>query len=830
MELRDSRPDAAWAVGRPARTTLSPYPVIGRDQEIERLVDALQHGSRRIAIVGPAGMGKSVLVREALAGLPDPFDAPVVWCDLHGARSHACLRAALGRSLDISPHGTTRAQAHQNALTRALASRGRSVLVLDGIHSLSWVEDLLQTWLTDTQTVVLLTSRDDRSHSCADFTLHLRGLDESVMEVLLRRQRLCERPTDPLSQKAWGLIQASGGNPRVLELLACDWLEAADAATAQRHSPSTEHLLRMGWEREAPEGRNALLHLAPWSGPMGTDVAVRLSGMPEVHLNRLARCGWLNHDTASGGFTVPADVRTFVREMDPSGYAAAVPACVGVCLAPLETQLSDVFDGGVDAVLNAVVEVRTVIEGFLDDLAELDHLDPEQRQAVFRTAHVLHETSDDGVSPAHGQVVERALGQEQEGLLAAQAATALVKPLLLDGRFDDAIRYADIAELGANRAGSPAAAASALVARSLALARSGRPREAVEAADRALLAFRLIRHTWGEARALLEQASWLSSLGNRDEAMAGFDRARVLFRRVSHGQGQSRALAGSGVILMEEGNHRAARERFEEATDVADRTRAQRMALVARGYLGLLHMLDGGPDEAAEQLAAVVQRAGEVGDVLAESYFAALACSAFALCGEIPRADAYWEQAIAGLPPGTSFHTAARIHHGLLALARSRTADEPDATDLVGAALAARALATPTALAESDDVRLASRLLDRAIAASRHPASSPPPPARPRMLVAADGTWFNVGNGLVTLNHRPLLCSLLKSLVQASSRGTLLSARALIALLWPEEDLLPSVAMNRLNVALSTLRKAGLREHLLREPDGYRLADGVSIE
>lgn len=57
-----------------------------------------------------------------------------------------------------------------------------------------------------------------------------------------------------------------------------------------------------------------------------------------------------------------------------------------------------------------------------------------------------------------------------------------------------------------------------------------------------------------------------------------------------------------------------------------------------------------------------------------------------------------------------------------------------------------------------------------------------------------------------------------------------MSADALFRLGWPGERVLTAAARNRLQVALSMLRKAGLGERLVRTGDGYRLAGAVRVE
>jgi DNA-binding winged helix-turn-helix (wHTH) protein len=59
--------------------------------------------------------------------------------------------------------------------------------------------------------------------------------------------------------------------------------------------------------------------------------------------------------------------------------------------------------------------------------------------------------------------------------------------------------------------------------------------------------------------------------------------------------------------------------------------------------------------------------------------------------------------------------------------------------------------------------------------------------------------------------------------------GKVMLPGELIAAVWPGEIIAPHAAKNRLHVALSALRKAGLAEIIQRVDGGYRLDPGVPI-
>ncbi len=64
---------------------------------------------------------------------------------------------------------------------------------------------------------------------------------------------------------------------------------------------------------------------------------------------------------------------------------------------------------------------------------------------------------------------------------------------------------------------------------------------------------------------------------------------------------------------------------------------------------------------------------------------------------------------------------------------------------------------------------------------------------------------------------------------RADEPSEITSPEALIAAVWPGEHIAPNAAKNRLHVALSALRKAGLAEIIQRVDGGYRLDPEIAI-
>ncbi|MEZ4449019.1 MAG: FHA domain-containing protein [Nannocystaceae bacterium] len=104
--------------------------------------------------------------------------------------------------------------------------------------------------------------------------------------------------------------------------------------------------------------------------------------------------------------------------------------------------------------------------------------------------------------------------------------------------------------------------------------------------------------------------------------------------------------------------------------------------------------------------------------------------------------------------------------------------------------------------------------------------------AAPALRVDREGRWFEAPpQGRVEVGHRKPLARILAALVaqQAAAPGVPSSLAELRAAGWPDERVLERAGANRVHVALTTLRKLGLRELLLRRDDGYLLHPDVVV-
>ncbi|MFO0755130.1 MAG: tetratricopeptide repeat protein [Byssovorax sp.] len=312
--------------------------------------------------------------------------------------------------------------------------------------------------------------------------------------------------------------------------------------------------------------------------------------------------------------------------------------------------------------------------------------------------------------------------------------------------------------------------------------------------------------------------------------------------------------AGLGTLHLERGLLDLALGHYQNALAIAGRIGARRNEMLIHGYIGLLYFDRGDLAAAEESLRRALVLSTAAGYGITEGNQRAVLGAVLASLGRGEEAEVQLDKARSRLASHLFWGRVAIIHHGHLDLWHAREHEargNHKQAEIHRAAASARAAAAHTEDSElaacggpkraivniSDDARIAARILNRAIAASAppkaiEPESSPTPrPARVagppgRLVAAADGSWFEVGDGgLVSLERRTTLRTLLGALVDLHQRspGAGLSSPDLIAICWPGERLQRTSALNRLRVAFSTLRDLGLRDVVIHDRRGYLL-------
>ncbi len=385
---------------------------------------------------------------------------------------------------------------------------------------------------------------------------------------------------------------------------------------------------------------------------------------------------------------------------------------------------------------------------------------------------------------------ERALAIHRRSQDVAGEAKTLVRfgyAAFLRRRLDRGIPLFEEAIAAAVRSGDPAL--EALAHRYLAYVRfmRGDLEESMASFDRAIEAGTRMGKAFRPELLAQDRAIVWQELGRWDEARALYEEAIVAQRRDASDARLGRTLAYAASLSHEAGDHETALRRYEQA----------------------IELLRSAPTS-FPILSALVR---------------AFRATLLANAGDLGQAERDLAEVLDGRPTDESLRECVRVCRGHLDLARGRAAlaagDVARATAHVAEARACLGGAE-TDRVVFDDVRLARRLLERALEA--FPTHL--------VLVADDGAWFRVaGKDRTDLGHRKRLHPILRALAEVRARGAdeALSTEALFRVAWAGERAPSATKANRVRVAIATLRELGLRDVLVNREGGYAFARDVTV-
>lgn len=275
--------------------------------------------------------------------------------------------------------------------------------------------------------------------------------------------------------------------------------------------------------------------------------------------------------------------------------------------------------------------------------------------------------------------------------------------------------------------------------------------------------------------------------------------AHACFVRLEDRAGIARVEHTRGLLALERGELDEAQRTFAESLARHESIGAERFAAIARFDLGAVELERFQLGAARRALTLALHRLTRVGDHRQVALTQGLLGVCAHLQGDTSRGWAHLHAAREACDPEDALVDAT------LAIHEAHVAGEPE----------------PAQSSVSDEVRQALRLLRASRERSQH-----------LVYVAADGSSIE-GSA-----HGPMAVAsdagqrILSALVDAHERGDVggVHRDTLIRAGWPERRRIDASARNRLNVELSRLRKAGLREHIRRDGEFYQLRGPVAVE
>ena len=800
----------------PADTVPRPRsPFVGREAELAAIAAHLDRGCRLVTITGPGGIGKTRVAAEFIHRSADHGDGPL-FADLTDARDTPGLCDAVAGALELP--GTASDDDPVRRVGAALAAEGPALLLLDCVdQAVEAAAEVLPRWLDQAVEARILVTSRQRLVLAEEEALEIGPLGlpggeggddeaEAVQLFLDAARRLGSgRPlTDDDLPYVAGIVGVLEGMPLAIELAAPRLAVMGPRALLHRLRNRFEVL--SGPRRGRPD-RHATMR--------GTlDFSWRVLSRAEQAL--LARC-----TVFRGGFGVEA--AEAVAEGDPD----IDPGAVLDLLQSLRTR-SLLFDRD-DPVQPGErrLFLYDTIREYAADQAEHTVRDAHQRHAAYYVRRGREEVGIGGTAWAWLTaerenllaVARRVVGRDSVSARAAEPALEallLLEPVLLRrGPLETyAALFEPVLEATARSGADPSLYSRALAAQGSLLRRRGRGQLGAQSLVHALSIAREVGEEALVARVMLELGQALDARGEHDQARDHYHQAR----RGSGGDAriEGAALRGLGLLAVGQGDgadaralleQAAARHRgdpFEEAKDL----RALGRLNLDEGHLGAAHECVA---RARDLSLGCEDRRGKA---LADGLLAAIQHDQ----GDLATAREGYEDAIAHLARCGFAAEEARVMGRLAVLARQQ--DRPvEARALLGTAI--------ERLRRAGDERLADQLRPHLDELDARAADGPP---AADLVVGPEGGWFcTAGGERVSLHHRQPLRRVLHALTRQrlEHAGDPLDAASLLEAGWPGERIIPEAGIHRVRVAVSTLRKFGLRDVLKTRGSAYLLDPGV---
>lgn len=311
------------------------------------------------------------------------------------------------------------------------------------------------------------------------------------------------------------------------------------------------------------------------------------------------------------------------------------------------------------------------------------------------------------------------------------------------------------------------------------------------------------------ARALVNRGTALHDAVQLDQARECYEEAVGIAR----GKTEGAAWLNLGVLLHEEGELVRAGLAIARAFDLVADT--PRLLGIAKSSLGAVRHEARAFSEAVALHAEAAELLAAAGDARSAGLCALREAVSRAACGEADRAKALLHESEPAL-----LRTGERPLRSALDLGRALVdalLELPGSGPALERAVARTRKHAPTAAAGNDDVRFFLRLAERAKGSGT------------TLRIAVDGSSFVTPAGeSQSLEKHPTARRILQAL-RAAHRAHPVSLEELWEAGWTGQRAADGAWQNRVYVALSHLRSAGLRPFLRREERGYSLSPELDL-
>ena len=836
-------------------------PFVGREPELQTITQAIEGGARLLTLRGPGGVGKTRLIEEVRTRLRDTFRDVVPW--VHVALDDVTtVDGLVDRVVDALGGSGARRD-----VTKLLAARAPLVLTLDPFDRLIDASGMLLDWLREVPTLSCIVIARQALNVPQEVAFDIAPITDSeaavtLFEAIAQRHRAGFALAPGDRAVAAEIVRELDGLPLAIDLAASRMAVMSPAALLHRLRNRFEVLRRT----QEGESRHRALE---------TSIAWSVELLSPLARDALAQC-----TVFRGGFSLEA--AESVVALYGSGTLDALQSLRERSLLDVVSTPS-----ALDVRLSLGHSVRAFAEGLIPaaerEAAEERHaayfVEHAERWYAENTVTSWSHISEDRENLL--TVVERILMRPSVSARSAdRALRALVAvgPVLL--REGALALCADYLERGLAVA-KGSGADPRLQARSLEL-RAAVKRRLGDAtgSEKDYAESMVLAHHTGEraleARCCSAVARLALSRGNLDVArdavtraesldpMAedvrrtrgllwmsarAWEKARLSFeetlaqaRRAQSSAGEIQDLRNLAALDLWTGRVDQAIPRLEMALARAESSKDAR-AIVA-SQVGLSVALGLASDEANASKAialseAASQRAHEQGWVAQTQLARGVLGVIHATQRERGEARLLLSGVLGGQPTSTTSSLPADldiVFHVALARIEMNAGNRTRAEELVHRA----ALRAPSAIDQVLVAWLASSALTSQAGSSepsvfvewllripsQEGASGAEVEARKPITIGTDSMWFRVAQEeRVDLSKRKPLRLLLERLAEEAMRPEprRLPWDDLLESGWPGEKMRADAGAHRVRVAISTMRKMGLRDVLRTEEDGYRI-------
>ena len=704
---------------------------------------------RLVTLSGEAGIGKTRLAQHFAIEQRSTYEtAGGVWfCDLRDARDAEAMCSTLARTLNIADEATIVGEGAVTAVGRALATRGRALVILDNVEQLlPEGAGVVLRWLDLAREArFLVTSREplfllgEEVVELAALSLPEGAAPESDAVLLfverVRALREVYAPSGDEPAAIRELVRRLRGVPLAIEICASR-LGSGDVRSVLGEGEARGAARPLAWSfrRLLPWERETLAQCSVFHGGFTPEAASHVVKLEQEEravadvLSVLLHKSLIQTARAESGvrYALCEGIRGAAAEALEQG-TEALATRVRHAQYFLDRSSGPLTDFPVTAVSARTREQLAADRENLEAVLDLG-ASARRPDLVIRAAIALDViAAGTGLSRAHLARLDTALttSHNLDPAMLGRALALRAGALRALGRLAEAERDAFTALGLAREAKNGRQITAMCLAVGGARFQLGDLEWALAHGKAALMQARADGDVRAEPAALQHLGAVLQALGELAGARAHYEAALGLAVDHDDEVAEARAAMGLGSYHLETGRLDRAEHDYERALLIARRLEMQRAARITMGYLGVTHFDAGRFQEAERWFERAVDRSRAVGDLRVEGIFEGMlgavlasvdlvdeARAAFALSQELLASNPYFAQVIA-------------VHRGHLDLAEARA--ESDAGRAAALVVAARLRiedaergagdAAPL-VRRSDDARIAVRILRRAIDAA----------------------------------------------------------------------------------------------------------------